>query len=49
MTTMSEDRPPHDIERDSVIIATDVSGTTYSDTGLSPATEYSYRARSVRA
>jgi hypothetical protein len=39
----------YDIERDSVIIATDVVGTTYSDMGLTADTEYGYRLRSVRA
>jgi hypothetical protein len=38
----------YDIERDGVVIATDVVGTSYSDTGLNPTTTYSYRIRSVR-
>lgn len=39
----------YDIERDGVVIATDVADTIYSDTGLNPSTTYTYRARSVRA
>lgn len=39
----------YDIERDGVVIAMDVVGTTYSDTGLTPSSTHSYRARSVRA
>lgn len=38
----------YDIERDGVVIASDVAGTSYSDTGLAPTTTYTYRARSVR-
>ena len=38
----------YDIERDGLVIATDVVGTTFSDTGLDAATEYDYRLRSVR-
>jgi hypothetical protein len=37
----------YDIERNGIVIATDVSGTTYSDTGLSGSTEYTHRVRSV--
>lgn len=37
----------YDIERDGVVIATDVVGTSYSDTGLLASTSYTYRARSV--
>jgi hypothetical protein len=39
----------YDIERDGVVIATDVVGTSYSDTGRTAATTYTYRARSVHA
>jgi hypothetical protein len=39
----------YDIERDGVVIATDVAGTSYSDTGLAASSTHSYRARSVRA
>lgn len=39
----------YDIERDGVVIAMDVVGTAYSDTGLSPNSTHTYRARSVRA
>jgi hypothetical protein len=38
----------YDIERDSVVIATDHVGLLYQDTGLSTATEYSYRVRAVQ-
>jgi hypothetical protein len=38
-----------DIERDSVLIATNYVGVLYEDTGLDPATEYSYRVRAVQA
>ncbi len=38
----------YDLERNSVIIATNLSGTTYNDTGLQPSTSYTYRVRSVR-
>ena len=37
----------YDIERDSVVIATDHATTTYNDTGLNPSTTYTYRVRSV--
>jgi hypothetical protein len=37
----------YDIERNGVVIATDVIGTSYSDTGLTGSTTYTYRARSV--
>lgn len=37
----------YDIERDGVVIATDVVGTSYSDTSLTPGATYTYRARSV--
>jgi hypothetical protein len=39
----------YDIERDGVVIATDVVGTSYSDTGLTSNSTHQYRARSVRA
>lgn len=39
----------YDIERDGVVIASDVVGDTYNDTGLAAATTYTYRARSVGA
>jgi lysophospholipase L1-like esterase len=39
----------YDIERDGVVIALDVVGTSYSDTGLAPGSSHTYRARSVRA
>lgn len=38
----------YDIERDGTIVATQVVGATYSDTELSPGTQYSYRIRSVQ-
>ena len=38
----------YDIERDGQIIATDVTATTFSDTGLSTGVEYAYRVRAVR-
>jgi len=37
----------YDLERNGVVIATNRPGTTYSDTGLDPGTEYTYRVRSV--
>ena len=37
----------YDIERNGIVIATSVAGTTYSDTGLSASTEYTHRVRSV--
>lgn len=37
----------YDIERGGSVIATGVVSTTYSDTGLSPSTSYSYRVRST--
>lgn len=39
----------YDIERDGVVIATDVATTSYSDTGLDGSTEYTYRVRGVYA
>jgi chitinase len=39
----------YDIERNGAVVASDVVGTSYSDTGLSPSTTYTYRARTVRA
>jgi hypothetical protein len=39
----------YDIERDGVVIATDVVGTSYNDTGLTSNSTHQYRARSVRA
>lgn len=38
----------YDIERNGVVIATDVIGTGYSDSGLTPNTTYTYRTRAVR-
>lgn len=37
----------YDVERNGLLIATDVAGTTYVDSGLTPTTGYSYRVRSV--
>lgn len=37
----------YDVERDGVIIATDVATASYSDTGLTANTEYDYRVRAV--
>ena len=37
----------YDIDRDLVVVATDVTATQYQDTELDPSTEYSYRVRSV--
>ena len=37
----------YDIERDSVVVVTDHAGTSYSDTGLTASTLYSYRVRAV--
>jgi hypothetical protein len=37
----------YDIERDGIVIVTDHATTSYSDTGLSIDTSYSYRVRSV--
>ena len=37
----------YDIDRDLVVVATDVTATQYEDTELDPVTEYSYRVRSV--
>lgn len=39
----------YDIERDGVVIATDVATNSYSDTGLTGSTEYTYRVRGVYA
>ena len=36
-----------DIERDGVVIESDYATTTYSDTGLTPNTSYTYRVRAV--
>lgn len=38
----------YEIERDSVVIVTGHTTTTYSDTGLEPATGHAYRVRAVR-
>lgn len=39
----------YDLERNGVIIATDIAGTTYSDTnGITPQTTYTYRVRAVK-
>jgi len=37
----------YEVDRDLVVVATDVTATQYQDTGLDPSTEYSYRVRSV--
>ena len=37
----------YDVERDGIVIATDVMPTTYQDTGLTPSTSYTYRVRAV--
>lgn len=39
----------YDVERDGAVIATDVTATAYSDTGLAAATTHTYRVRSVHA
>lgn len=39
----------YDIERGGVVIVTDQAGTTYSDTGRTAGTEYSYRVRARNA
>lgn len=38
----------YDLERDDVIILTDHASTSYSDTGLTQNTEYTYRVRAVK-
>ncbi len=38
----------YDVERNGTVIVTGQTGTTYSDTGLTPATTYTYRVRSVK-
>ena len=38
----------YDLERNGVVIATGLTESSYSDTELSPSTEYTYRVRSVR-
>jgi len=38
----------YDVERDGVLVATNVATTSYSDTSLTPNTLYSYRVRSVQ-
>ena len=38
----------YDIERDGGVIVTGHSSTSYSDTTLSPATEYTYRVRATK-
>lgn len=37
----------YDVERNGAVIALDVATTSYSDTGLSPDTEYTHRVRTV--
>ena len=37
----------YDVERDTVVIATDVAVSTYDDTGLTGSVEYDYRVRAV--
>lgn len=34
-------------EADNNVIATEITSTSYSDTGLDPSTDYAYRVRSV--
>lgn len=38
----------YQLERDSVIINSHIAATSYSDTGLSPETTYTYRVRAIR-
>lgn len=38
----------YDVERSGVVIVRDHPTTSYSDTGLTPSTEYTYRVRAVR-
>lgn len=38
----------YDVERDAVVIATDVATNSYSDSGLDPNTLYDYRVRAVK-
>lgn len=38
----------YDLERNGVVIALGIQGTTYSDTGLTADTEYTYRVRAVK-
>lgn len=42
------DADAYDVERDSVIVADKIATLNFSDTGLSPSTEYSYRVRAAR-
>jgi hypothetical protein len=42
-----EDASGYDVERDGTVIAYDLSDTSYSDTGLTPSTSYTYRVRAV--
>lgn len=37
----------YDLERDGVVVATDIIGTAYNDTGLTANTTYTYRVRAV--
>ena len=37
----------YDVERNGVVIATDVADTSYQDTGLASSTSYTYRVRAV--
>jgi hypothetical protein len=43
--SMHTEYADYEIERDGVTVATEVAGSPYDDTGLDPATEYTYRVR----